>query len=186
MGRAPLRHLAFATRRRESCVGRSCDRGDLRRLLAALACDLLEAAERLERLIVARTTLCGFALPRHFVRMSWIPALSTTARTAPPAMTPVPAEAGLRKTSAGAEVTERLMRNRHAVERHVEDVLARLVVALADRLGNLVGFAETNAHVTGLVADDDERREQKRRPPLTTLATRLMWMTRSLSFSSSI
>src|SRR5215467_899637 len=43
---------------------------------------------------VARTTLWGLVLPRHFVRMSWMPALSTTARTAPPAMTPVPCEAG--------------------------------------------------------------------------------------------
>src|SRR5206468_12926323 len=49
-------------------------------------------------LIVARTTLCGFELPRHFVRMSWMPALSTTARTAPPAITPVPSLAGFKKT----------------------------------------------------------------------------------------
>ncbi len=48
--------------------------------------------------MVARTTLCGFALPMHLVRMSWMPALSTTARTAPPAMTPVPGDAGLRNT----------------------------------------------------------------------------------------
>ena len=30
--------------------------------------------------------------------MSWIPASSSTARTPPPAMTPVPGEAGLRNT----------------------------------------------------------------------------------------
>ncbi len=114
-----------------------------------------------------------------------MPALSTTARTAPPAMTPVPGEAGLRKHLAGAEVAERLVRDGHAVERHPEDVLARLVVALADRLGHLVRLAEADADVTRLVADDDERAKLKRRPPLTTLATRLMWMTRSLSFSSS-
>src|SRR5262249_51826049 len=47
---------------------------------------------------VARTTLGGFEDPMHLVRMSWIPALSTTARTAPPAMTPVPAEAGRKNT----------------------------------------------------------------------------------------
>ena len=74
-------------------------------------------------------------------------------------MTPVPARRRLEEHLAGAEVTERLVRDGHAVERDLEDVLARLVVALADRLGHLVGLAETDAHVTGLVADDDERRE---------------------------
>ena len=88
-----------------------------------------------------------------------MPALSTTARTAPPAMTPVPGEAGFRKTRAGAEVAERLVRNGDAVERHPEDVLPRLVVALADRLGDLVRLAEADADVPGLVADDDERAE---------------------------
>ena len=45
--------------------------------------------------MVARSTFCGFAEPSDFVRMSWIPAASRTARTAPPAMTPVPGDAGL-------------------------------------------------------------------------------------------
>src|SRR5947208_2878763 len=35
----------------------------------------------------------------HLVRISWMPATSTTARTAPPAITPVPSDAGLSKTS---------------------------------------------------------------------------------------
>lgn len=47
---------------------------------------------------MARTTLCGFDEPRLFDRMSWMPADSTTARTAPPAMTPVPGDAGFRST----------------------------------------------------------------------------------------
>ena len=73
-------------------------------------------------------------------------------------MTPVPGDAGLRNTLPGAEVTERLVRDGHAVERDAEDVLARLIVALADGLGHLVGLAEPDADVTRLVADDDERR----------------------------
>src|SRR5688572_4762362 len=48
--------------------------------------------------IVARTTLCGFADPSDFVMMFAIPAASTTARTAPPAMMPVPSGAGFRST----------------------------------------------------------------------------------------
>src|SRR5436190_3776788 len=47
---------------------------------------------------VARTTLCGLAEPSDFVSTLWIPALSTTARTAPPAMRPVPSGAGLSRT----------------------------------------------------------------------------------------
>src|SRR5262249_7647400 len=38
-------------------------------------------------------------------------------------------------------------------------VLASLVVALADRLRHLVGLAETHADVPALVAHDDQRRE---------------------------
>src|SRR3954453_21263064 len=46
--------------------------------------------------IVALTRLIGFWDPSDFERMSWIPASSSTARTPPPAITPVPGEAGLR------------------------------------------------------------------------------------------
>src|ERR1051325_4636680 len=47
---------------------------------------------------VALTTLCGLAVPSDLVRMFWIPADSRMARTGPPAMTPVPSEAGLSST----------------------------------------------------------------------------------------
>src|ERR1051325_4217943 len=46
---------------------------------------------------VALTTLWGLAVPRDLVRMFWMPADSRMARTGPPAMTPVPSEAGLRR-----------------------------------------------------------------------------------------
>src|SRR4051812_5813626 len=47
---------------------------------------------------VARTTLCGFADPSDLVSTFWMPHDSTTARTAPPAMSPVPSGAGLSST----------------------------------------------------------------------------------------
>src|SRR5215207_1109550 len=47
---------------------------------------------------VARTTLCGLPEPSTLVRTSWTPAACMTARTAPPAMTPVPSEAGFIRT----------------------------------------------------------------------------------------
>src|SRR5689334_4741796 len=45
-------------------------------------------------LIVARTTLYGLVDPWHLARMFVTPTTSNTARIAPPAMTPVPSEAG--------------------------------------------------------------------------------------------
>src|SRR5437899_2409982 len=50
--------------------------------------------------IVAMTTFTGFVLPSDFDRMSLMPADSTTARTEPPAMTPVPFDAGRSRTFA--------------------------------------------------------------------------------------
>src|SRR6185369_16535267 len=47
---------------------------------------------------VARTTLCGFGDPSDLVSTFWMPADSTTARTAPPAIRPVPSGAGLSST----------------------------------------------------------------------------------------
>src|SRR6266516_104806 len=44
---------------------------------------------------VARTTLCGLVEPSTFVRTSCTPTACITARTAPPAITPVPSDAGL-------------------------------------------------------------------------------------------
>ena len=48
--------------------------------------------------IVAATTFWGLFDRRHFVLISDIPAASTTARTAPPAITPVPGGAGFSST----------------------------------------------------------------------------------------
>src|SRR5579859_6798215 len=46
---------------------------------------------------------------------------------------------GLEKHAPAAEMTERLMRNGHAVERNAKDVLPGLIVSFANGLGNLVG-----------------------------------------------
>src|SRR5688572_8793107 len=62
----------------------------------ALNCSSLRSCLRASN--VALTTLCGLAVPSDFVRMFWIPADSRMARTGPPAMTPVPSEAGLSRT----------------------------------------------------------------------------------------
>src|SRR5579884_480428 len=49
---------------------------------------------------VALTTLCGFDVPSDFVSTFWIPAASITARTGPPAITPVPSGPGFSSTVA--------------------------------------------------------------------------------------
>ena len=49
---------------------------------------------------VAFTTLCGLEDPWDLERTFWTPTDSSTALTAPPAMTPVPSEAGLINTLA--------------------------------------------------------------------------------------
>jgi hypothetical protein len=49
---------------------------------------------------VAFTTLCGLADPNDFANTLCTPALYNTARMLPPAITPVPAAAGLIKTFA--------------------------------------------------------------------------------------
>ena len=61
---------------------------------------------------VAPTMLKGFDEPRLLVRMFLTPAASRTARTPPPAMTPVPGCRGLHPDLAGAELRDDLMRNR--------------------------------------------------------------------------
>src|ERR687890_2737202 len=52
--------------------------------------------------IVACTMLIGFEDPRLLESTSWMPAHSSTARTGPPAMTPVPGLAGLSSTTPAA------------------------------------------------------------------------------------
>ena len=51
---------------------------------------------------VACTMLIAFDEPRLLDSTSWMPAHSSTARTGPPAMTPVPALAGLSSTTPAA------------------------------------------------------------------------------------
>ena len=50
----------------------------------------------------ACTMLIGFDEPRLLESTSWMPAHSSTARTGPPAMTPVPGLAGLSSTTPAA------------------------------------------------------------------------------------
>ena len=110
---------------------------------------------------------------------SWIPASSSTARTPPPAITPVPGEAGLSSTRSRPSARRHLVGDRGAVHRHLEEVLAGALDALLDGDRDLVRLAVADADLRLLVAHHHEGGEREARPPLTTLATRLISTTRS-------
>ena len=115
-----------------------------------------------------------------------MPALSTTARTAPPAMTPVPAEAGLRNTLP-APNSPRTSCGTVAPSSGTRKMFLRAwSLPLRIASGTSFGLAETDADVTRLVADDDERREREAPTAFDDLGHAVDGMMRSLSFSSSI
>src|SRR6266571_3984596 len=67
----------------------------------------------------------------------------------------------LQEDPTGAEVTGDLARDRRLLQRHEDQVLLRVLHRLADRLGHLVGLAETDTHVAPTVADHHQRRERE-------------------------
>ena len=105
--------------------------------------------------------LIWFAEPIDLDKMSLIPAHSTSARTGPPAITPVPGAAGFSSTRARAGLADDLVRDRRAHHRHLEHLAAGLLDALRDRGGHLLGLAVADADPPGAVADDDERGERE-------------------------
>ena len=98
-----------------------------------------------------------------------MPAASTTARTAPPAMTPVPLEAGLSMHARGGVLDTDLVRDRRPDHRDADDVLLRVLDALPDRLRDVAGLAQAHADMAVAVAHDDDRREREAAAALVDL-----------------
>src|SRR3954469_9619604 len=129
--------------------------------------------------IVARVTFTGFVEPWILARMSRIPAASTTARTEPPAMTPVPCDAGFSST----DDAENVWRTSWGIVVPTIGMRMRFFLASSTPLRIASGTspalpspqptwpAPSPMTTTAL--------KLKRRPPLTTFATRLIWTTRS-------
>ena len=88
-----------------------------------------------------------------------IPANSTTARTPPAAITPVPSAAGRSTTRAGAEMPDDFMRNGAVVQRHADQAFLGAIDALANRLGHFVGLAQAEADQPVMIAGDHQRAE---------------------------
>src|SRR5690606_10488476 len=86
-----------SARLRSMTAGATRSSGRPRRAATASGCSRLRSA-----CAVAWTMLIAFSEPSDLLSTSWIPAQSRTARTGPPAMTPVPGAAGRRKTTPAA------------------------------------------------------------------------------------
>ena len=88
-----------------------------------------------------------------------MPAHSSTARTGPPAMTPVPGRAGLQQHDAGRLLALDGVRDRALDAGDLEEVLLGLLDALGDRRRHLLGLAVADADGAVAVAHHDERGE---------------------------
>src|SRR5262252_7044804 len=129
---------------------------------------------------VARTTLCGFADPSDFVRIFVMPADSTTARTAPPAMMPVPSGAGFSSTLPDPN----LPRIRCGIVDPASGTRIRFFFAasMPFLIADGTSFALPIPKPTTPWPSPTTTRALKLRflPPLTTFVTRLMETTVSL------
>src|SRR3954470_8417270 len=125
--------------------------------------------------------LIGFVVPSDFARTSRIPPSSRTARTPPPAMTPVPGEAGRRRTRAASNLpsdscvivcpcfgTVNMFFFASSTAFEIASGTSRALPYAAPTLS-------TSSPITTRAVNEN------RRPPLTTFATRLISTTRSLS-----
>src|SRR4030042_2274843 len=135
---------------------------------------------------VALATLKGLLLRVDLVRMSLIPASSTITRTAPPAITPVPLDAGRRMT-VPAPSSPRPRWGRVVPSRCTG---MRRFLAASTALEMAMGTSRALPLPTPTIPCSlpTAATAEKLRffPPLTTLVTRRMDMTWSLSSNSSV
>src|SRR5262245_21503270 len=133
--------------------------------------------------IVAWVTLTGLVEPYTLARMSRIPAASTTARTEPPAMTPVPCEAGLSMTLLALN----WVRTSCGIVVPTIGIRISFFFASSTPLriasGNSPALPRPAPTCPAPSPTTTTALKLKRRPPLTTFATRLIWTTRSSSAS---
>ena len=82
-----------------------------------------------------------------------MPAASQTARTAEPAITPVPGAAGTSFTLGGAEAAQHGMRDRRALQRNGQHLPRAVLDGLFHGGRHFVGLAVSPAHLAAAVAD---------------------------------
>ena len=88
-----------------------------------------------------------------------MPAASTTARTAPPAMMPVPSGAGFSSTLPAPKLPTIGCGIVVPVQRHADQVLLGRLDALLDGRRHFLRLADAEADDAVAVADDDQRAE---------------------------
>src|SRR5258708_1865766 len=128
---------------------------------------------------VAWITLIGFDDPRERDSTSWIPAHSSTARTGPPAMTPVPGLAGFSKTTPAAAPPCTVCGIVPAILGTRKKPFLAASTPLAIAAGTSLAFPYPTPTRPLPSPTTTSAVKLKRRPPWTTLATRLMATTRS-------
>ena len=109
-----------------------------------------------------------------------MPAASHTARTAAPAITPVPGLAGTSTTSAAPKCPCTGCGIVLPSSGTVDHVARAVLDGLFHRRRHFVGLAVAPADFAAAVADDHHAVKLKRRPPLTTAAQRRILMTFSI------
>src|SRR5213593_2663779 len=116
--------------------------------------------------------------------MSWTPTASSTGRTAPPAMTPVPGTAGLRNTRPAPKCP--VISQGIVVSLSGTKIRSFLACSTAFRIASGTSWALPRPTPTWPRPSPTTTSavNENRRPPLTTLATRLMETTRSFSSST--
>ncbi len=130
---------------------------------------------------VAFTTLCGLEEPFDLANTSLIPALSNTARIAPPAMIPVPAAAGLINTKPPENLPSigcgTVCLNKGTRTRFF------LASSIPFAIASVTSFALPKPYPTTPLPSPTTTMAEKLNllPPFTTLATRLIATTRSFN-----
>src|SRR5580698_4874427 len=123
---------------------------------------------------VACTTLIGFDEPSDRDSTSWMPAHSSTARTGPPAMTPVPGLAGLSRTTPAASSPCTVC----GIVLPILGTRKKCFLASSTPFAMAAGTSLALPYPTPTIPlpSPTTTRAVKlnRRPPLTTLATRLI------------
>src|SRR5690349_5069907 len=128
---------------------------------------------------VACTTLIAFEEPRDRDSTSWIPAHSSTARTGPPAMTPVPGLAGLSSTTPAAASPVMACGIVPPMRGTRKKLFLAASTPLAIAAGTSLAFPYPTPTIPLPSPTTTRAVKLNRRPPWTTLATRLMVTTRS-------